>query len=292
MPGLTPFEKLRRAGVTPERSLGQNFLVDANILDVIEAAAGLDEADVVLEVGPGLGVLTERLLARCRCLHAVEIDPALAALLEEEYGRHPRLVLHRADAVRLDLGALEPPPNKFVSNLPYSVAAPLVARSLAALPRLERWCLMLQEEVADRLFAPTGSRDYTGLSVLVQLQAAPVSRRRISANVFYPKPRVRSVLLVFDRKRFLAPERRQRLEQLVRAAFGQRRKMLVNSLAGAASPPEPLASLEPARRRQVVAAALGRMGLSRSVRPQELAPDAYLQLSEELRSVAGGDSDA
>jgi len=281
----TPIERLRQGGIRPDRSLGQNFLIDPNILDVIERTASLAQDDVVLEVGPGLGVLTERLVARCRAVHSVEMDRRLAGLLTDEFGGRPGFQLHQGDAMRVRFDRLQPPPNKFVSNLPYNVAAPLVMKSFAELPSVSLWCLMVQKEIADRLFAAPGSSAYGGVSVMAQLMARKLSARPISAKVFYPQPRVRSSLLAFERsaegarlsgKSFIA------LKELVYAAFSHRRKMLVNSLAEADPPPAALMKLGAAESRRLVEAALSEMGLPANLRAQDLTPPQFLHLAKQI----------
>ena len=148
--------------VYPKKSLGQHFLVDDNILDVIGRLAELAPEDVVLEIGPGLGVLTRYLARRVAFVHTAEIDRRLSTQLEGI----PNIALHWGDALRLDIGALEPPPQKLVANLPYNVATPIVAESLSV-PQLDRWCVMVQREVADRFFARPSTKAYGSVSVLV-----------------------------------------------------------------------------------------------------------------------------
>ncbi|MHB1390569.1 MAG: 16S rRNA (adenine(1518)-N(6)/adenine(1519)-N(6))-dimethyltransferase RsmA [Thermoleophilia bacterium] len=314
---LTPLERLRASGIAPDRSLGQNFLIDPNILAVIERAAGLDAGDTVLEVGPGLGVLTERLVERCGAVHCVELDRRLADRLRDEFGARPGFELHMADAVRLDLFLLKPSPDKFVANLPYNVAAPLVMKSFQELPSLRLWCLMLQKEIAERLFAPPGGANYGGVSVMTQLMAEKVAARNISSAVFYPQPRVRSSLLVFRRRGRGAPvvargvgaagktdpaakvsgeadmgEYTARnfaaVREIVYAAFGQRRKMLINSLAGAEPAPASMAGLSPAARRSLVEGLLADLGLAADVRAQGLTPGDFERLAAALMATAGG----
>lgn len=291
----TPIERLRRSGVRPDRSLGQNFLIDPNIVDVIERTASLGPEDVVLEVGPGLGVLTQRLLERCGLVHSVELDGGLAAMLDGEFGKCANFRLTRGDALRLDLGTLEPSPGKFVSNLPYNVAAPLVMKSLEELPGLDLWCLMLQKEISDRLFAEPGSAAYGAISVMLQLQAERLSARTISGNVFYPRPRVRSSLLAFRRRpgASLAPREFTAMRNLVQACFSHRRKTLVNSLAeaDAALLPSCLALTDNRRRKDLVAQALAELELPGDARPQSLSPSDYMELAEQLNAV-GSAADA
>ena len=139
--------------LAPRRELGQHFLADENIVAVAGKMAELGPDDVVLEIGPGLGVLTAHLLERVALVHAVEIDRALEPALRERFDSNERLDLVFADALRYPLRELDPPPTKLVSNLPYNVATPLVVESLDDLPSIGLWCVMVQREVADRFFA-------------------------------------------------------------------------------------------------------------------------------------------
>ena len=154
--------------VRPKKQLGQHFLADENILGVIERLSELASDDVVLEIGPGLGVLTHRLAERAGHVHAVELDHSLEPHLAELAAR-PNVDLHWGDALQLDLAALEPAPTKLVANLPYNVATPLVAESLDGLPSLRLWTVMVQREVADRFFAVPSTKAYGAVSVLVRL---------------------------------------------------------------------------------------------------------------------------
>src|SRR5205807_752897 len=145
--------------------LGQNFLVDRNILDVIERLAELDPGDVVLEIGGGPGILSERLAARVAHVHVVELDERLRERLSETVARFDNVQLHFADAMELDLAGLTPAPDKVVANLPYSVAATVVLRTIELLPSVRGWVVMVQREVGERLAAAPGGRDYGVSSV-------------------------------------------------------------------------------------------------------------------------------
>jgi 16S rRNA (adenine1518-N6/adenine1519-N6)-dimethyltransferase len=283
---LSPIQKLRQSGITPEKSLGQNFLIDPNILDVIERMAALNRSDVILEVGPGLGVLTGRLLDRCETVHCIEVDVDLASYLEKEFAGMDGFRLHAEDAVKAELGNLDPPPDKFVSNLPYHVATPLVLNSFEQLPTVKLWCLMLQKEIADRLFAEPGSPDYGGPSVMTQLQAERIEQRHVSGMVFYPRPRVKSSLLVFRRKDNpgFVEDNFAAVKSVVYGAFSHRRKTLVNSLADAAAEgsPDVLARLPEAGRKKAIVGILEHIGLSANIRAQDLTPGQHQQLAEKL----------
>jgi len=256
--------------VTPKKALGQHFLVDDNILGVIGRLADLRPEDVVLEVGPGLGVLTRYLADRVRLVHAIELDRSLEEPLESALAGADNVRLAFGDALALDLSALVPSPDKLVSNLPYSIATPLVLESLERIPSLERWCVMVQREVADRFFAAPRTKAYGAVSVLVQLQARKVGFRPVPPTVFRPRPRVESALVAFVRIEGGPPLAGVR--PVVEAAFAHRRKTLTNSveLAGLAS-------------RARAEAALAAIGKSSRTRAEELEPHEFVALAEALR---------
>ena len=170
--------------VAPKKALGQHFLVDENILGVIGRMSDLRPDEVVLEVGPGMGVLTRFLADRVHLVHALEVDRSLEPALRDALGSRTNVSFVWGDALRVDLDALEPAPSKLVANLPYNIATPLVVESLEHAPSLERWCVMVQREVADRLFAEPGTKAYGAVSVLVQLAswASTPCRRQCFAH--------------------------------------------------------------------------------------------------------------
>jgi 16S rRNA (adenine1518-N6/adenine1519-N6)-dimethyltransferase len=254
---------------TAKKELGQHFLVDENLLGVIDRFAELGPEDVVLEIGPGLGVLTNYLADRVAHVHAVELDRSLEPPLRESLGGRANVELHLGDALRLDLAELEPTPTKLVSNLPYNIATPLIVESLEGLPDIELWCVMVQREVADRLFAQPSTKAYGAVSVLVQLAADRTGFHRVSRTAFRPRPNVDSALVAF-RRRQLPPDF-ARVKQLVTAAFAHRRKRLANSLelAGFAT-------------RDEATEALRAIGRDPAARAEELAPPEFLALAEAL----------
>lgn len=254
--------------VTPKKRLGQHFLADENILGVIERLAELGPADVALEVGPGLGVLTRFLADRVAHVHAVELDRSLEPYLADLAAR-PNVDLHWGDALALDLAALQPAPTKLVANLPYNVATPIVAESLAGLPSLELWCVMVQREVADRFFAEPSTKAYGAVSVLVQLAARRTGFHPVARTVFRPPPNVDSALVAF--RRLELPAHFDRLKHVVEASFAHRRKTLPNSLA--------LAGLAG---RDEAAAALAAIGRRPETRAEELAPPEFVALTGAL----------
>ena len=258
-----------RLPVTPNRELGQHFLVDENILGVIGRLAELEAGDVVLEVGPGLGVLTTYLADRVALVHAVELDRALEPHLAERLRGRENVALLFGDALRLDLAALEPAPTKFVANLPYNVATPLIVESLDGLPSVGRWTVMVQREVADRLFARPGSKAYGAVSVLVQLAAERTGFHPVSRTVFRPPPNVDSALVAF--RRTALPENFAEIKRVVEAAFAHRRKMLPNSLE--------LAGLVARSRGSEAIEAIGR---EPSIRAEALEPHEFVALTAAL----------
>ena len=270
-PRQASLRRLRQFGVRPNRELGQNFLVDDNILGVIGRAAELAPPDVVLEVGGGLGVLSEYLAERVRHVHVVEVDPALTAALEDALAPFGNASLHMADALELDLGALDPRPTKVVANLPYGVAATVILRALHELPAASLVVAMVQREVAERLAAGPGSKIYGATSVLAQLSCDVRVRRRVPASVFHPAPRVESALVELRRK---APPPARELVWLVHAAFAHRRKALAGSLA--------LAPDAPAGARERTREALAALGHPPDARAERLSPEDFTALADVL----------
>ena len=272
LPSQPSLRRLKRFGVRPRRDLGQNFLVDSNILGVIERAAELAPGDVALEIGGGLGVLSEHLAPRCAHVHVVELDRALVPALEDALAPFANATLHVADAMALDLGALDPMPTKVVANLPYGIAAGAILRTIEELPPVTRWVAMVQKEVGERLAAAPGSSAYGVPSVLAQLACEVRVHRSIARTVFHPVPNVDSVLVVLRRT---GPAARPALRRLVQEAFAHRRKALARSLALA-----PGAGRE---RRDRARAALDRLGLDADVRAERLTPADFRRLQEELK---------
>jgi 16S rRNA (adenine1518-N6/adenine1519-N6)-dimethyltransferase len=270
-PRQASLRRMREFGVRPNRELGQNFLIDDNVLGVIGRLAELDPADVVLEVGGGLGVLSEYLAERVAHVHVVEVDRSLEPALADALGPHANTTLHLADAVRLDLGALDPSPTKVVANLPYGVAATVILKSIEELPGATLWVAMTQREVAERLAAAPGSKTYGATSVLAQLSCDVRVERRVPRTVFHPVPKVESSLAVLRRT---APPADPRTVAIVHAAFAHRRKALAGSLA--------LAPGAPAGIRDLARAALEQIGHPADARAERLKPSDFAALAAEL----------
>jgi 16S rRNA (adenine1518-N6/adenine1519-N6)-dimethyltransferase len=260
---------MTRFPVAPSRELGQHFLVDQNILGVIGRLAELTAEDVVLEVGPGLGVLTAFLADRVGRVHAIELDRRLEPYLSDRLQGRENVELVYGDALALDLGALDPPPTKLVSNLPYNVATPIVVESLDGLPSLQSWCVMVQREVADRFFARSSTKAYGAVSVLVQLAAERTGFHPVPSSVFRPRPNVESALVAF--RRIPLPPSYPRVKELVVAAFSHRRKTLANSL-----------ELSGLVSREEGADALERIGRPANARAETLEPAVFVALAGAL----------
>ena len=272
LPAQPSLRRMKQFGVRPSRELGQNFLVDSNLLGVIERAAELGPDDVVLEIGGGLGVLSEYLAARAAHVHVVEVDPRLEPALRDALDPFgARATLHLDDAMALDLTALEPAPDKVVANLPYGIAAGAILRTIEELPGARRWVAMVQREVGERLAAGPGTPAYGIPSVVAQLACDVRVLRAVSRRVFAPVPNVDSVLVGLERRGPAAPPE---LRALVQAAFAHRRKALPRSLSLAPGAPPDV--------RDRARAALRDMGRPEDERAERLSPDDFRELAERL----------
>ena len=256
--------------------LGQNFLVDRNILDVIERLAGVGPDDVVLEIGGGQGVLSERLCAEVAHLHVVEVDRRLEDGLRSALSACPNMTLWMADALDLDLAALDPAPTAVVANLPYSIAATVILRTIEELPSVRKWVVMVQREVGERLAASAGEPAYGAPSVLAQLDCEVKVLRAVSRTVFRPVPRVDSVLVGLRRRTANGSPAgvEPAVRKLVHDAFAHRRKALAGSLA--------LAPGAPPGVRERARAALVEMGHRADERAERLSPDEFRELAARL----------
>jgi 16S rRNA (adenine1518-N6/adenine1519-N6)-dimethyltransferase len=256
-----------------QRELGQNFLIDRNILDVIQRLAALSAGDVVLEVGGGPGVLSVRLAARVEHLHVVEVDERLRDGLVRELEPFTNVTLHLADAVEIDLAGLSPAPTKVVANLPYGVAATVILRTIAELPSVGQWVVMVQREVGERFAAAPGTAAYGVPSVLAQLACEVKVLRPVSRTVFRPVPNVDSVLLGLRRCR---PGADPFLAAVVHGGFAHRRKALAGSLALAAGFGDGV--------RERARAALIDLAHPPDERAERLAPEEFRELAARLRA--------
>jgi 16S rRNA (adenine1518-N6/adenine1519-N6)-dimethyltransferase len=265
-----------------QRELGQNFLVDRNILDVIMRLADLTADDVVLEVGGGPGVLSQRLASLAQWVHVVEVDERLRDRLGDALARYSNVSLVFADALRLDLSRFSPPPGKMIANLPYGIAATLLLRTVAELPSLRYWLVMVQREVGERFAASPGTPAYGVPSVLAQLSCEVRVARPVSRSVFRPMPNVDSVLLEM-RRVSISPEwvgSMPWVAAVVRAAFAHRRKALAGSLAIAGITAG--GGAEAGSIRDRARAALVQLGHPADERAERLTPAEFVELARRL----------
>ena len=227
-----PRSLLREHGLHASRALGQNFLSDPNTARRIVRLAELGPDARVLEIGPGLGALTVALAAACASVHALEIDRHLIPILEQVVHDLPNVTVEQGDALTWDFAALRDGPWACVSNLPYNVATPVVARILEEAPHVTRMLVMVQREVGDRLVAAPGSRIYGAVSVKVAYHATARIVGAVPPTVFVPRPKVESALVLLDRRAEPPVDvpSYDSLFRLVSAGFAHRRKMLRRAL--------------------------------------------------------------
>jgi 16S rRNA (adenine1518-N6/adenine1519-N6)-dimethyltransferase len=258
----------------PSRALGQNFLIDGNILDILLDAADVRHKDTILEIGPGLGAVTEALVDSARRVVAVEKDRRLFEHLRERFKDKPKLQLICADMLEVDAEALlKTGINKVVSNLPYSAGSRILVNLAMAPAAPERIIVTVQQEVAERLAAKAGESNYSKLSVWLQLDYDIRLVKTVSPTCFWPVPEVRSEIVSFTRRRWqpLSRAERQMLYDLTTEAFTHRRKQLATIFARA----------EGALRRPAAdtIAILGQMGLDPRARPEALSVEQWCALA-------------
>lgn len=267
---------LKRHGLATKKSLGQHFLIDDNVIGRILDLAAVTPDDVVLEVGPGIGTLTVALCATGAPVVAVERDADLLPVLAETTADFERFEVVRADAVAVDPAALSAPfgaPTTLVANLPYAVAATVVLRFFEIIPSLRSATVMVQSEVADRMAASPGTKDFGSYTVKLRLLARPAGRFSVARSCFLPPPRVDSAVLRLERAPLVDdPELLVSAARVADAAFAQRRKTLRNSLRAASG-------LDTAR----VDAGLDAAGIDGSLRAETLPPEAFVRLAQSLR---------
>jgi 16S rRNA (adenine1518-N6/adenine1519-N6)-dimethyltransferase len=278
-------EILRRRGLRPKHRWGQNFLIDANLLNKVVEAGALQPEEAVLEIGPGLGALTQALASRVRQVLAVEIDPGLyAALTEETVAGLPNVRVLHEDFLHTDLTrwipeALGPGRHPVIANIPYSITSPVVIRLLEHRQLFNRIVLMVQKEVADRLTAPPNTRDYGSLTLFVHLYADARRVANVPRRAFLPAPDVDSAIVrldVLEQPRFPDLPADDYLA-VVHAAFRQRRKHLANALTG------PPLSWDRDRAR----AALEAAGIDPMRRGETLTPEEFAELTRHGAQSAG-----
>jgi 16S rRNA (adenine1518-N6/adenine1519-N6)-dimethyltransferase len=269
-------DELESAGVRASKSRGQNFLVQPAIADRIVAAAEIAPGDEVVEIGPGLGVLSDRILrADVRRLWLVEIDPRLASRLESAFSSHPAVRVICADFLQVELARLaERPPLKVIGNLPFNAASAMLRKLDEGRAAVERMVLMFQREVSERIRARPGDRAYSALSVFTALYWEIREHFRVAAGNFRPMPRVDAEVIVFSphQTAIFDSARESALLEVIRAAFSAPRKTIRNSLAGALDAPA-----------QAIADALNRAAIDPAARPGTFGVADFVRLAEVLQ---------
>lgn len=263
-----------------QKKYGQNFLIDTHVLDKIIRAAQIGADDFVVEIGPGIGTMTQYLAAAARQVTAIEIDKALIPILEETLEGYDNVTILNEDVLKVDIRSLVEEQNngepiKVVANLPYYITTPIIMGLFESDVPLESVTVMVQKEVADRMKTGPGSKDYGALSLAVQYYARPELIANVPPNCFMPRPGVGSAVIKLTRheKPPVQVEDEAFLFQVIRAAFNQRRKTLVNSLNNA---------LDIAVPKEAAAKVLEEMGLSPSIRGEALTLEQFAELGNRL----------
>ena len=273
-------EVLKKYGFRFQKRYGQNFLIDSHILEKIIEAAEITKEDMVLEIGPGIGTMTQYLAEHAREVVAVEIDKTLIPILEDTLSAYDNVTVINEDILKVDIEALAREKNgnrpiKVVANLPYYITTPIIMGLFESHTPLASITIMVQKEVADRMQAGPGTKDYGALSLAVQYYAKPELMMNVSPGCFIPKPNVGSAVIRLTRyeQNPVQVKDEDFLFSLIRAAFGQRRKTLVNSLTNAS-----FLSVS----KEEILRALSEMGISETVRGEALTLEEFAKLSNLL----------
>ena len=266
-----------------QKKFGQNFLIDSHVLNKIIAGAGVTKDDFVLEIGPGIGTLTQYLCEAAGKVFAVEIDKNLLPILEETLAPYDNVTVINEDILKLDLNAIAREynggkPIKVVANLPYYITTPIIMGLFEAHVPLENLTVMVQKEVAKRMEAGPGTKDYGALSLAVQYYAEPYIVANVPCNCFMPRPNVDSAVIRLTRHEQMPVDVKNEAQmfKMVRAAFNQRRKTLVNSLNN---------SPELNFTKEEIQNALAEMNLSATVRGEALTLEQFAALSDLLSAI-------
>lgn len=262
------------------KKFGQNFLIDASVVEEIIDAAGISGEDTVLEIGPGIGTMTQYLAERAGRVIAVEIDRALIPILEDTLSAYDNVRVINDDILKVDLNRLSEEENggrpiKVVANLPYYITTPIIMALLEKEVPLESITIMVQKEVAERMKTGPGSKDYGALSLAVQYYAEPVIVTEVPPHCFMPRPGVSSMVIRLDRYKEppVTPKDPDKMFKLIRASFNHRRKTLSNGLST-----DPSLGLS----REKVTEALEKMGLPVDIRGEKLDLAQFAELSDQL----------
>lgn len=273
-----------------QKKYGQNFLIDANILEKIIDAAGVDQNDCVLEIGPGIGTMTQYLCEHAREVVAVEIDQKLIPILEQDtLSSYDNITIINGDILKIDINAIVQEKNngnpiKVVANLPYYITTPIIMGLFESRVPLCSITIMVQKEVAERMQVGPGTKDYGALSLAVQYYARPEVMLTVPASCFMPRPNVGSAVIRLTRHERppVTVSDEKLLFDIIRASFNQRRKTLVNALGNAAGLNV---------KKEQVLSALEKMGLSPTIRGEALTLEEFAELSESLAAAVSMGTD-
>lgn len=264
-----------------QKRFGQNFLIDAHILDKIVSGAEVSKDDCVLEIGPGIGTMTQYLCERARKVIAVEIDKSLIPILEDTLSSYDNVTVINEDILKVDIEKIvneynDGKPIKVVANLPYYITTPIIMGLFESKVPLESITIMIQKEVADRIETGPGSKDYGALSLAVQYYSKPEIIAHVSPECFIPRPKVGSAVMRLVRYKEMPVKvsDEKMMFRLIRASFNQRRKTLANGIGNASDVPY---------NREEVQEALQRMGMDINVRGEKLRLDEFAALTDELK---------
>ena len=273
-------EVIQKYEFTFQKKFGQNFLIDSHVLNKIIASADITKDDFVLEIGPGIGTMTQYLAEAAGHVLAVEIDKTLIPILHETLSAYDNVEVINEDVLKLDICKIVEEKNggkpvKVVANLPYYITTPIIMGLLESHVPVESITIMVQKEVADRMKTGPGSKDYGALSLAVQYYAKPELVANVPPNCFMPRPRVGSAVIRLTRHTEVPVEAEDEklMFQIIRASFNQRRKTLVNGLANAPEPHIP---------KEITTEVLEEMGLSASVRGEALTLAQFAELSNRI----------
>jgi len=263
------FSLLTSIGIAPSKKLGQNFLVDKNLLDFIVRIAALSKGQHILEIGPGLGFLTDQLLAKEVILTAIEYDTKIASYLNNKYGE--KITLVHQDACKIDLDELMKNSSRFkiISNLPYAISTPLLSKITELKNPPEEMVLLLQKETALRFISKPKTKNYSAISIKVQVIYNTEYLRSVPPDVFYPKPEVTSGIVKFTKKQNIPDlETREKLNFLTKTAFLKRRKKLINTIK----------DIMPNNIIEIFRS----LNINENTRPEELSPAIYMTMTKYI----------
>lgn len=273
-------EIIKKHNFSIQKKYGQNFLIDEHVLNKIIAAAELTEDDYVIEIGPGIGTMTERMAPECRHVTAIEIDKELIPILSETLSGFDNVDIINEDVLKVDLNKLiaernDNKPVKVVANLPYYITTPIIMSLLENKIPIETITVMVQKEVADRMMVGPGTKDYGALSLAVQYYAKPYIVANVPMNCFIPRPNVASAVirLTCHKEPPVTVKDEKLMFNLIRASFNQRRKTLINGISN-------FSGLSYTK--EQVAMALNSIGLSENIRGEALDLEKFAKLSDAL----------